>query len=174
MVGEIRDRETAEIAVQAALTGHLLFSTLHTNTAAAAPTRLLDMGIDDYLLTSTLHVVLGQRLLRRLCLQCRDSYVPSPELRARFALADAIDRVWYRARGCSACRGTGYRGRTSILEALRLSEGVRAAILARADAHTIEKVAVSEGMRTMFQHGLQRVGEGTTSLEEVLRVTSLN
>jgi general secretion pathway protein E len=174
MVGEIRDRETAEIAVQAALTGHLLFSTLHTNTAAGAATRLLDMGIADYLLTSTLHVVFGQRLLRRLCLDCRESYVPAPDVCTRFRFETAGVPVWYRAKGCPACQGTGYRGRTAILEALRMSDAVRAAILGRADAHAIEKLAVSEGMRTLFRHGLDRVTEGTTSLEEVLRVTSMS
>src|SRR5262249_55925786 len=103
MVGEIRDRETAEIAIQAALTGHLLLSTLHTNTAAAAITRLLDMGIDDYLLTSTLHAILGQRLVRRLCIACREPFAPSAEVCARFGLRPDSKEVWYRARGCGAC-----------------------------------------------------------------------
>src|SRR4029077_1202579 len=104
LVGEIRDRETAEIAIQAALTGHLLLSTLHTNTAAAAITRLLDMGIDNYLLTSTLHVILAQRLVRRLCFECREEFDPGDEMRARFQVAD---RSWFRAAGCSACQGSG-------------------------------------------------------------------
>jgi general secretion pathway protein E len=172
MVGEIRDRETAEIAIQAALTGHLLLSTLHTNSAAAAITRMLDMGIDDYLLTSTLHVILGQRLVRRLCVQCREPFTPSDEVLARFSL-DA-EQGWYRARGCSACQNTGFRGRTAILEALRLSDAVRSKILARADAHTIERGAIEEGMRTMLGHGLERVRTGMTTIEEVLRVTSLS
>jgi general secretion pathway protein E len=170
MVGEIRDRETAEVAIQAALTGHLLLSTLHTNTAAGAITRLLDMGIDDYLITSTLHVVVGQRLVRRLCIACRAPYQPAPEVRARFG---APDGTWYRAVGCGGCEGTGYRKRTTILEALPMSEAVRTRVLARADAHVIEAVAVQEGMRTMLGHGLQRVAAGETTLEEVLRVTSM-
>jgi general secretion pathway protein E len=170
MVGEIRDRETAEVAIQAALTGHLLLSTLHTNTAAGAITRLLDMGIDDYLITSTLHVVLGQRLVRRLCTGCRLPYEPATEIRARFG---APQGTWYRAVGCPACEGTGYRKRTTILEALPMSAVVRARILARADAHAIEAVAIGEGMRTMLGHGLQRVCAGETTLEEVLRVTSM-
>jgi general secretion pathway protein E len=174
MVGEIRDRETAEIAIQAALTGHLLLSTLHTNTAAGALARLLDMGIDDYLLTSTLHVVLGQRLVRKLCTQCREPYVPAPDICARFSLAPEPERLWYRPRGCPSCGGTGFRGRTSILEALPMSDAVRAQVLARADAHAIEKVAIEEGMRTMLRHGLERVGAGTTTAEEVQRVTSMN
>jgi general secretion pathway protein E len=174
MVGEIRDRETAEIAIQAALTGHLLFSTLHTNSAAAAITRLLDMGIDDYLLTSTLHVILGQRLVRRLCMECREPFTPSKEVLTRFALSADEVNTWYRARGCSLCHSTGFRGRTAILEALRMSDGVRAKVLTRADAHTVERVAIEEGMRTMLGHGLQRVGAGMTTIEEVLRVTSLS
>ncbi|MEJ0037697.1 MAG: GspE/PulE family protein [Gammaproteobacteria bacterium] len=171
LVGEIRDRETAEIAIQAALTGHLLLSTLHTNTAAAAITRLLDMGIDDYLLTSTLHVILGQRLVRRLCTQCRQPFTPAAEVSERFGRVPG--ETWYRAGGCDACQGSGFRGRTAIIEALPMSDAVRARVLERADAHSIEKVAISEGMRTMFHHGLARVAAGTTTLEEILRVTSL-
>ena len=174
MVGEIRDRETAEIAIQAALTGHLLFSTLHTNSAAAGVTRLLGMGIDGYLLTSTLHVILGQRLVRRLCMECREPFTPSKEVLTRFALSADEVSTWYRARGCSLCHNTGFRGRTAILEALRMSDGVRAKVLTRADAHTVERVAIEEGMRTMLGHGLQRVGAGMTTIEEVLRVTSLS
>jgi general secretion pathway protein E len=170
MVGEIRDRETAEVAVQAALTGHLLLSTLHTNTAAAAVTRLLDMGIDDYLITSTLHVVMAQRLVRRLCTGCREPYEVSDELRQRFRVAGG---TWFRARGCPRCEGTGYRKRTAILEALSMNDAVRSQVLARADAHSIEQVAVAHGMRTLLQHGLARVAAGETSLEEVLRVTTL-
>jgi len=174
LVGEIRDRETAEIAIQAALTGHLLLSTLHTNTAAGAITRLLDMGIDDYLMASTLHVIIGQRLVRKLCPVCRQSYTPGTELCSRLAVVPDAYEVWYAARGCTQCRGTGFRGRTTILEILPMSEPVRASILARTDAHRIEAVAVAGGMRTMMQHGIERVRSGVTTVEEVLRVTSLN
>jgi general secretion pathway protein E len=173
MVGEIRDRETAEIAIQAALTGHLLLSTLHTNSAAAAVTRLLDMGIDDYLLTSTLHVVIGQRLVRRLCMECREAYTPTLDSVERFNLAETRP-VWYRAKGCAACQDTGFKGRTAIIEAMKMTDAVRAKVLERADAHSIEKVAVAGGMRTMVRHGIERVGAGVTTIEEVLRVTSLN
>ncbi|MEJ1962971.1 MAG: GspE/PulE family protein [Gammaproteobacteria bacterium] len=171
LVGEIRDRETAEIAIQAALTGHLLLSTLHTNTAAAAITRLLDMGIDDYLLTSTLHVIVGQRLVRRLCMECRQPFTPGRDTSLHFGRESG--ETWYRPGGCNACQGSGFRGRTAIIEALPMSDAVRAGVLERADAHSIEKIAISEGMRTMFQHGLARVAAGTTTVEEVLRVTSL-
>lgn len=173
MVGEIRDRETAEIAIQAALTGHLLFSTLHTNTASGAITRLLDMGIDDYLLTSTLHVVLAQRLVRKLCVECRESYSPTEEMRARLAAQEETG-LWFRARGCPRCQGSGYRGRTAILEALEMTDELRSIVLSRADAHMLEKAAVERGMRTMLRHGLERIASGATSVEEVLRVTSLN
>jgi general secretion pathway protein E len=172
MVGEIRDRETAEVAIQAALTGHLLLSTLHTNTAGAAITRLLDMGIDDYLITSTLHVVIGQRLVRKLCVECRAPYTPAREVLQRFGVEATAP--WYRAVGCLACEGTGYRKRTTILEALPMSDAVRSKVLARADAHSIESIAVAEGMRTMLRHGLERVAAGETTLEEILRVTSLS
>lgn len=180
MVGEIRDRETAEIAIQAALTGHLLFSTLHTNSAAAAITRLLDMGIDDYLLTSTLHVVIGQRLVRKLCEHCKEACAPSQsgrglqEIVREQQLADAGAPQWYRASGCATCRGTGYSGRTTIVEALPMSDAIRRRVLERADAGEIEHAAVAQGMRTLFQHGLERVAAGVTSMEEVRRVTTLN
>jgi general secretion pathway protein E len=172
MVGEIRDRETAEVAIQAALTGHLLLSTLHTNTAAAAFTRLLDMGIDDFLLTSTLNLVIGQRLVRRLCAHCREPYQASAEVIERFSLG-AVEggEVIYRAVGCASCEGVGYAGRTGLLELLELSESVRRAVLARADASTIEKEATDLGMRTMYRHGLELATLGQTTLEEVLRVT---
>jgi general secretion pathway protein E len=173
MVGEIRDRETAEVAIQAALTGHLLLSTLHTNTAAAAVTRLLDMGIDDFLLTSTLNLVIGQRLVRRLCGECRQPYGPTAEVIDRFRLAAVGNQppVLYHAAGCARCGGLGYAGRTGLLELLELSEPVRHAILARADAGAIEKQATDLGMRTMFRHGLELALRGDTTLEEVLRVT---
>ena len=172
MVGEIRDRETAEVAIQAALTGHLLLSTLHTNTAAAAITRLLDMGIDDFLLTSTLNLVIGQRLVRRLCTACRRPYQPDEALLRRIAgSAEPANTILYQAVGCSVCGGIGYSGRTGILELLELSEPVRSSILARADANTIEKVATELGMRTMFRHGVELARQGETSVEEIMRVT---
>jgi len=173
MVGEIRDRETAEIAIQAALTGHLLLSTLHTNSAAAAITRLLDMGIDDYLLTSTLHVVIGQRLVRKLCPACKVPYSPSEDVRSRWCVPDSTP-LWYRAGGCEKCQKNGYKGRTTLVEALVMSDAIRAKVLNHADANLIESIAVDQGMRTLFQHGLERVAAGDTSFEEVRRVSSFN
>lgn len=173
MVGEIRDRETAEIAIQAALTGHLLLSTLHTNSAAAAVTRLLDMGIDDFLLTSTLNLIVGQRLVRRLCGHCRTACAVSAEIRHRFELPADADSL-YRAPGCEQCDGTGYLGRIAVIEILELSGAIQKLVLTRADAGAIERQAVEDGMRTLFRHGVERALNGDTTLEEVLRVTRAN
>jgi general secretion pathway protein E len=174
MIGEMRDLETARIAVQSALTGHLVFSTLHTNDAGSSITRLLDMGVEDYLLTSTLNGILAQRLVRKLCLACRATYRPVPELidelqLARFA--DAGELTLYRAVGCDACAGTGYRGRSVIAELLILSEPIRRLILARADGTEIQRTAIANGMANMKQDGLKKAVLGITTIEEVTRVT---
>ena len=175
MVGEIRDTETAQTAVQAALTGHLVLSTLHTNNAASAITRLLDMGIQDYLLASTITGVLGQRLLRKLCTDCRSPYTPQPDLADKIFTCDmpsqAKSLTLYRAIGCPTCHGSGYRGRTMIVELLPISEAIHRLILQKAGALDIQKQAVSEGMRTMYNHGLAKALSGETTIEEVLRVT---
>lgn len=174
MVGEMRDLETARIAVQAALTGHKVFSTLHTNDAASSVTRLIDMGVEDYLLTSTISGVLAQRLVRTLCPHCKESYTALPELVAHLGLAqaDADQRVTlYRARGCELCSGQGYHGRTCILELLVLSDPVRQVILNHSDATAIQRAAIAHGMISMYQDGLHKVLGGQTTLEEVVRVT---
>jgi general secretion pathway protein E len=174
MVGEIRDTETAKIAVQAALTGHLILATLHTNDAASAATRLLDMGVEDYLLTSTLAGVVSQRLVRRLCPACRASYAVPPSMAEKLVLdAGAPPRFTqaYRAVGCAACHGTGYKGRTTIAELLEMDEPLRRLVLQKASAQEIQTAAVAAGMRTMYQHGLSKVAAGETSMEEVLRAT---
>ncbi|NKN32654.1 type II secretion system ATPase GspE [Marichromatium bheemlicum] len=169
MVGEMRDLETARIAVQSALTGHLVLSTLHTNDAASGATRLLEMGIEDYLLTSTVNGILAQRLVRRLCPHCRARYRADTELAARLGLApDALDL--HRAVGCDACRGTGYHGRLVIGELLCLSETIRAAVLDHAGATEIRRIARAEGMTTLFEDGVAKARAGLTSIEEVLRV----
>ncbi|MEW5728383.1 MAG: type II secretion system ATPase GspE [Pseudomonadota bacterium] len=175
MVGEIRDVETAEIAVQAALTGHLVLSTLHTNSAAATITRLLDMGVADYLITSTLAGVVAQRLVRRLCPNCRQSYEPMAELVRQTGLDRLDERPrLYRAVGCASCGGSGYLGRTTLFEVLVLGEEVRRLILRHAEAAEIQTAAVAAGMRTMYEDGLAKVLSGLTSLDEVLRVTREN
>jgi general secretion pathway protein E len=169
MVGEIRDVETAQIAVQAALTGHLVLSTVHTNDAPSAIARLLDMGIDDYLLTSTINAVLGQRLVRRLC-GCRMPYRPTAALADRLGIRDG-EAMLYRPIGCKNCGGTGYRGRTMILELMAVNETIHPLILRHADAREIQSEAVRAGMRTMYAHGIIKALEGVTTVEEVIRVT---
>ncbi len=172
MVGEIRDLETAQIAIQAALTGHLVLSTLHTNSAAAAITRLRDMGVEDYLLTAVLRGVMGQRLVRRLCDDCKQE-IPAPdELVARFDLARRTPRrpiTLFHPVGCPQCRNTGYRGRQAIAEFLAPDAEIERLIFARTDHPTIERAAVSAGMVTMFDAGLEAALAGTTTIEEVAR-----
>ena len=174
MVGEIRDLETAEIAVQAALTGHLVLSTLHTNGAAASITRLLEIGVPDYLVVSTVTSVVAQRLVRRLCPACRRPHPALPEMAEELGLdrlAGAARPTLYRPGGCPACDGTGYRGRLGLYEILVLDESLRRAVLARSDARTLHGMAVERGMRTLFDDGLLKALSGATALDEVLRVT---
>jgi general secretion pathway protein E len=172
MVGEMRDLETARIAVQSALTGHVVLSTLHTNDAASGVTRLLDMGVEDYLLTSTINGILAQRLVRRLCPKCRDPYRPLPELAAKLerVAGGAEEITLYRAGGCEDCNGTGYRGRLVITEVLNMTDPIRRAVLEHATATEIQRVAIGEGMLTMYEDGLRKAVEGRTTMEEVLRV----
>jgi general secretion pathway protein E len=173
MIGEIRDLETAQIAVQAALTGHLVLSTVHTNDAASAMTRLLDMGIEDYLLTSTINGVLGQRLVRRLCTRCRAPYSAPPDIAARIGLAGMdvpLNATLFRPTGCEACAGTGYRGRTMILELLTMTDTLRTLVLRHAEAQALQAAAIGEGMQTMHAHGIRKALAGITSVEEVVRV----
>ncbi|MCG8360300.1 MAG: type II secretion system ATPase GspE [Kiloniellales bacterium] len=174
LVGEIRDVDTAQIAIQAALTGHLVLSTLHTNNAASSISRLLDMGVDDYLVCSTLNGVTAQRLVRSLCPHCREHVAPSPDLVRQLDLeryANGSELRVGQPRGCSRCEGTGYRGRSCIVETLIMSDGFRELVLRRADASALQKAALAEGMRRMYDHGMEKVLAGETSLEEVLRVT---
>jgi general secretion pathway protein E len=170
MVGEIRDPETAEIAIQAALTGHLVLATLHTNDAPGAISRLLDMGVEDYLLASSLIGVLAQRLVRQLCPECMTPEPPRPELSAEFG-ADGDVVTTYDAVGCAACAETGYRGRRGIYELLSVDEAIRKLIIARTPAEQIKAQAVKAGMRTLRDDGWRKVREGTTTVAEVLRVT---
>lgn len=172
MVGEIRDLETAQIAVQAALTGHLVLSTVHTNSAAATITRLRDMGLEDYLMTAVLRGILAQRLVRRLCVVCRRPEPAPDALIQRFGLdrrtQDHPIMLWH-AVGCQACRGTGYRGRQAIAEFLTPDEAIERLIFAHADHSDIERAAVAGGMVTMFDAGIQAALDGTTTIEEVAR-----
>ena len=175
MIGEIRDLETAEIAVQAALTGHKVLSTLHTNSAAATITRLLDMGVEDYLLTSTINGIVAQRLVRLICVDCSAPKPVLPEIVDELGLdrffQGGAQPVLAAGAGCAACNGTGYRGRTGIVEILVMTDAVRQAIVARAGAQDVQRAAALAGMTTMFEDGLKKAVAGITTLEEVLRVT---
>ena len=173
MIGEMRDGETAQIAVQSSLTGHLVLSTLHTNTAASAVVRMQDMGVERYLITSTVNGVLAQRLVRRLCPHCRTPVQPSPELWRSSGLARFVPagQPIYQASGCEHCRGTGYQGRSAIHELLVVDETLRSAILQGQDASALQALAVQAGMHTLYDDGLRKVAAGVTSLDELLRVT---
>jgi type II secretion system protein E len=175
MVGEVRDYETAEIAIRSALTGHLVFSTLHTNDAAGAVTRLLDMGIEPFLVSSSLECLIAQRLVRLICPKCK---TPLKEERKKEIFAHIKDEALqnekalvYEGKGCEACRFTGYFGRTAIYEIMAVTESIREMILARASSQQIKQKAIAAGMRTLRQDGLQKVLRGLTTLSEVLRVT---
>ncbi|MCK0511876.1 type II secretion system ATPase GspE [Aromatoleum buckelii] len=174
MIGEMRDTETAQIAVQSALTGHLVLSTLHTNTAVGAIIRLEDMGVERYLITSSVNGVLSQRLLRQLCPHCKEA-AELPEAAVKKAGLDRFmtsgSRTVQVARGCPACKHTGYRGRTSIHELFVMDDAAHQAILAGADATTLHQVARKGGMLTLYEDGLRKVAAGITSLDELLRVT---
>ncbi|MGR9106176.1 MAG: type II secretion system ATPase GspE [Gammaproteobacteria bacterium] len=175
MIGEMRDLETARIAVQSALTGHLVLSTLHTNDAAGGITRLLDMGLDDYLLTSTVNGILAQRLVRRLCLHCRKSFEALPEVVQELNLRRFVPQgpvTLYSPVGCAECGGIGYLGRMAILEFLAMSDPLRRLVLAHSEANQIQAKAMEEGMETMFEDGLRKAISGLTTIEEVLRVST--
>ena len=175
MIGEMRDLETASIAVQSALTGHLVLSTLHTNDAAGSITRLLDMGVEDYLLTSTISGILAQRLVRLLCTQCRQPHPALPELVEEMRLqrfSKAREIILYKPVGCEQCGGTGYRGRAAIMEFLVMSDPLRRMVLKHADATELQAEAQKEGMDTMYEDGLRKAVAGLTTIEEVLRVTT--
>ena len=172
MVGEIRDNETADIAVKAALTGHQVLSTLHTNDAAGAITRLDDMGIEPFLISSSILMTCAQRLVRRICTNCREEFMPEPEIFTRLGVEPKAETVFYRGSGCDRCKGRGYLGRLAIIEALTVTEAVRRLIMKRASAAVIKNQAVAEGMKTLRMTGIDKALEGQTTLEEVLRVAA--
>jgi len=175
LIGEVRDRETAEIAIQSSLTGHLVFSTLHTNDAASAVTRLIDMGIEPYLVTSSVIAIIAQRLVRVLCPKCKEAYVPDAESLVNLGLGrkNHKETVFYRKTGCAACMNTGYRGRTAIFEVLILDDAMKRMILKTSDSNQIQDEAVRRGMATLLADGAKKVREGTTTIEEVFRVTRI-
>jgi general secretion pathway protein E len=170
LVGEIRDRETAEIATHAALTGHLVLSTLHTNDAPSAITRLIDLGVAPYLVASTVEAVLAQRLVRLLCPHCKRGAEPSREERV---LLGEYDEPVFAAVGCDRCRGTGFRGRSGIYELVWMDEEIRALVVNQRPAGEIRRATLDKGMRSLRDDGLRQVRSGTTTLDEVLRVTEV-
>ncbi|HTW96213.1 MAG TPA: GspE/PulE family protein [Candidatus Methylomirabilis sp.] len=180
MVGEIRDSETAEISVHAALTGHLLLSSLHTNDASSAVPRLIDMKIQPFLLASTLNLVIAQRLVRKICAGCVTSYATPPEVKnlIKKHLAQSgetyqeVPKILFRGKGCNLCNHSGFQGQIGIFELLHFSDGIKELILKMAPAMEIKKLAMKEGMTTMFVDGLQKVERGVTTIEEVLRVVN--
>jgi len=171
LVGEIRDSETAEIAIQAALTGHLVFSTLHTNDAAGAVTRLIDMKIEPFLISSSVMAILAQRLVRVLCKECREPYEITPAEITELEFKAAAGATVYRAKGCEACFHTGYLGRKAIYELLIVDDDIRQLVMKNTDAATIRTAAMQKGMRTLRQDGADNVLQGITSVDEVVRVT---
>ncbi len=171
LIGEIRDRETAEIAVQASLTGHLVFSTLHTNDAPGAATRLVEMGIEPYLIASSVEVIVAQRLVRVICTKCKEELPPAEMEAARAEFGNLVPAKLYRGAGCRNCQNTGYRGRQGIFEVLAVTDEIRSLVLHRAPSHEIRKVAVRQGMRSLREDGWRIVGEGRTTIDEVMRNT---
>ena len=174
MVGEIRDSETAQIAVQAALTGHLVLSTLHTNDAASAITRLIDMNIETFLISSSVIALIAQRLVRVICEKCKEEYIPGKDVLSGLNLkANSNDNgkvKLYRGIGCSFCKNTGYYGRTSIYELIVLDEDIRTLIISKASSNIIKDTAIKKGMKTLKDSGLKKALQGITTIEEVLRV----
>ncbi len=175
MVGEIRDKETAEIAVHAALTGHLVLSTLHTNDAAGAVTRLIDMGIEPFLVSSSVEAIVAQRLIRLVCPACKESYRPSAESLKEMRLPNGDHKpvTLARGKGCDQCRNTGYYERTGIYELLRMTEAIKALVVTRTPAHLIKEAARKEGMSTLRDDGLRKAKQGLVAVDEVMRVTQM-
>jgi type IV pilus assembly protein PilB len=171
MVGEMRDHETAEIAVQAALTGHLVFSTLHTNDAPGAVTRMIDMNVEPFLVSSSVIGVLAQRLVRTICPDCKEKYVPAKEELKDIGLNESKDVHFYRGKGCAKCMDTGYKGRIGIYELMVPDEEIRAAVMSKSSTDEIRRLAIKAGMISLQEDGIQKIRSGLTTVEEVLRVT---
>ncbi len=175
LVGEIRDRETSEIAIQSSLTGHLVFSTLHTNDAASAITRIIDMGVEPFLVSSSVVAIIAQRLIRVLCPACKEAYTPDEKSLAKTGLdrAQLEGHTVYRRRGCPACMNTGYRGRAAIFEMMVLNDHLKKLILKTSDSNQIRKESIRDGMITLLQDGTRKVLSGITTIEEIFRVTRM-
>jgi type IV pilus assembly protein PilB len=176
LVGEMRDLETAEIAIKAALTGHLVLSSLHTNDAPSAIVRMLNTGIEPFLIASSVHLICAQRLMRKICLECRIEIPPPMHslIRAGISREEAGKIKSYKGKGCGRCNGTGYKGRIGIYEVMEISEGIQKLILMRASSREIRRKAIEEGMLTLRESGLAKIRSGLTTLDEVLKETVLN
>lgn len=171
LIGEIRDRETADIAVQASLTGHLVFSTLHTNDAPGAITRLIDMGVESFLVASSLEMVVAQRLVRLICEECKTPIAIDEAQRMRDELGSDLPDTLYHGTGCTACNHTGYRGRKGIFEIMPMTDELRAQVTERTSSQDIRRIAMAQGMKSLREDGWRLIRDGRTTLEEVLRVT---
>jgi type IV pilus assembly protein PilB len=174
LIGEIRDKETAEIAVESALTGHFVFSTLHTNDAPSTVTRLTDMGIESYMVAATLECVVAQRLVRTICPNCKVSYTPTDESVMQLGIdpSEVESHVqFYRGEGCDACRGTSYKGRLALYEVLELNSSLREMIIGNAPTQELYEASIDAGMRPLRQVGIQKVFDGLTSIDEVVQAT---
>jgi type IV pilus assembly protein PilB len=172
MVGEIRDFETLDIAVKAALTGHLVLSTIHTNTAPGAVTRMINMGLEPFLVTSSIIMIAAQRLVRRICTKCKEPYEVDDTIRKAVGIKDKSMKTFYRGKGCNFCFGTGYKGRIGIIEVMTLDPDVKRLIMNKATEHQVKEQARRSGMITLREDGIFKANEGLTTLEEVVRVTA--
>jgi type II secretory ATPase GspE/PulE/Tfp pilus assembly ATPase PilB-like protein len=178
MVGEMRDTETATIAMEAALTGHLVFSTLHTNDAPSAPTRLIDMEVEPFLISSSIVGVMAQRLVRTICPKCKETYSATREslLRYGFPVSDEVgaetgrEITLFKGKGCEACKGSGYKGRTGVHEVMTMSDAIRDKILEKSPSHILRNLAIENGMKTLQSDAVQKILMGVTTVDEVLRV----
>jgi len=173
LVGEIRDLETSQIAVESSLTGHIVFSTVHTTDAPSAIVRLVDLGLEPFLITATLEAIVGQRLVRRICINCRQEYMPTDDelMELELTRSEVAGRHFYYGQGCKACNGTGYKGRIAIFEIMTISDRLRDMIMAQASAAELRRVAQEEGMRTLREAGLLHIFDGITTIEEVVKET---
>ena len=173
LVGEIRDQETGQIAIQASLTGHVVFSTLHTNDAPATITRLVDMGLEPFLVTATLEGIVGQRLVRKICKSCKEEYEPSKEMLMELNIkkAEVTEKVFYYGRGCDDCNNTGYKGRMAIFELMVMDEVLRRMVMDQASTQELRTAARKKGMRTLRESGILAIFDDMTTIEEVVRET---
>ncbi|CAA9490268.1 MAG: Type IV fimbrial assembly, ATPase PilB [uncultured Sphingomonadaceae bacterium] len=171
MLGEIRDAETARIAVQAALTGHLVFSTLHTNDAPASITRLINIGVEPYLISSAVNAILAQRLVRKICQQCKEPWAPTDEMKGFLEMQGFADANFFKGKGCDRCRKTGYSGRLGIYELMVMDDALRDIVTSSPDVNQLRKLARERGLVTLREDGFRKVISGLTTVDEILRVT---